>query len=94
MTMLPRTKCKAVTTRTTTTRAPSLTYRSADGGRFYRSVMDRYASMAEREHSRRASIQRHYRRRRNTRLAADQNIRTRLSLSPSLSPSFSPANTQ
>ncbi|KAF4036718.1 hypothetical protein GN244_ATG11430 [Phytophthora infestans] len=56
-----------------------------DNGRFYRSVMKRYASMAERERSRRAAIQRRYRRRRDARLAADLNIRTRLSFSPSLS---------
>ncbi|KAF4135031.1 hypothetical protein GN958_ATG15782 [Phytophthora infestans] len=55
----------------------------ADDGRFYRSVMGQYASMAER--SRLASIQRRYRRRRDARLPADQNVQTRLSFSPSLS---------
>ncbi|KAG2922222.1 hypothetical protein PC116_g11904 [Phytophthora cactorum] len=48
--------------------------------------MGRYASMADRERTRRASIQRRYRRRRDARIAADQNIRTRLSFSPSFSP--------
>ncbi|KAG2992797.1 hypothetical protein PC118_g4373 [Phytophthora cactorum] len=38
------------------------------------------------EHTRRASIQRRYRRRRDARIAPDQNIRTRLSFSPSFSP--------
>ncbi|KAG2786255.1 hypothetical protein PC116_g23718 [Phytophthora cactorum] len=37
-------------------------------------------------HTKRASIQRRYRRRRDARIAADQNIRTRLSFSPSFSP--------
>ncbi|KAF4030887.1 hypothetical protein GN244_ATG17301 [Phytophthora infestans] len=55
----------------------------ADDGWFYRSVMGQYASMAER--SRLASIQRRYRRRRDARLPADQNVQTRLSFSPSLS---------
>ncbi|KAG3079102.1 hypothetical protein PC121_g7093 [Phytophthora cactorum] len=38
------------------------------------------------EHTRRASIQRRYCRRRDARIAPDQNIRTRLSFSPSFSP--------
>ncbi|KAG2789678.1 hypothetical protein Pcac1_g899 [Phytophthora cactorum] len=41
---------------------------------------------SDRERTRRASIQRRYRRRRDARIAADQNIRTRLSFSPSFSP--------
>ncbi|KAG3103221.1 hypothetical protein PI125_g13920 [Phytophthora idaei] len=57
-----------------------------DDGRFYRSVMGRYASRADRERTKRASIQRRYRRRRDARIAEDQNIRTRLSFSPSFSP--------
>ncbi|KAG3032297.1 hypothetical protein PC123_g13563 [Phytophthora cactorum] len=48
--------------------------------------MGRYASMADRERTKRASIQRRYRRRRDAHIAVDQNIRTRLSFSPSFSP--------
>ncbi|KAG3129634.1 hypothetical protein PI126_g20876 [Phytophthora idaei] len=42
--------------------------------------------MHNRERTRRASIQRRYRRRRDARIVPDQNIRTRLSFSPSFSP--------
>ncbi|KAG3177923.1 hypothetical protein PC128_g16653 [Phytophthora cactorum] len=57
-----------------------------DYGRFYRSIMGRYASMADRERTRRASVQRRCRCRRDARIATDQNIRMRLSFSPSFSP--------
>ncbi|KAG2939030.1 hypothetical protein PC115_g3357 [Phytophthora cactorum] len=53
----------------------------ANDGRFYKSVMGRYAAMADRERTRRATTQRRYRRRREARIAVDTNIRTRLSFS-------------
>ncbi|KAG3087490.1 hypothetical protein PI124_g17382 [Phytophthora idaei] len=48
---------------------------------FYESVMGRYAAIADRDRARRATMQRRYCRRREARIAADTNIRTRLSFS-------------
>ncbi|OWY97058.1 hypothetical protein PHMEG_00032504 [Phytophthora megakarya] len=53
----------------------------SDDGRFYMSVMGRYASIAKRERTRRASTQRRYCRGRDARIAADFSIRTCLSFS-------------
>ncbi|KAG2883234.1 hypothetical protein PC115_g21683 [Phytophthora cactorum] len=48
---------------------------------FYKSVMGRYAAIADRDCTRRAKMQRRYCRRREARIVADTNIRTRLSFS-------------